>query len=439
MIPRIKTGSSFKGAALYYLHDKRLPGEQVRLTSERVAWTYAINTLEDEPEAVIREMQHTALSQSYLKRMSGNRSDGRPTGKTVMTVALSWSPEQNPNQSEMIAAARSFLQYMGFQDHQALLLCHNDTRHPHIHVILNRVHPETGMTVRDNWSWRRCQEWALAYEREHGRIFCHAREAKYGRGEPVTSRHVHHGEWRNRRESSNDNAALLTPEQAEWATLKASQREERIAFWKGTAVARHDLRVAVRDEVREELRPQWQTYALHKIEKQEAARRFDQETRRAIRHYRREAMRLYDRPYDVQAVHNLKARQRAYHKQQREDLTAERAAINSRTKERAAELLSPLLDSLADQRRAQYEELLRRQREDKAELRDSQQEPARHKALDQAPNEWRKARTEVSEARHGRTDKQIEQEARRRERIERRLAERHIAIQRDRGGGGWER
>ncbi len=164
MIPRIKTGSSFKGAALYYLHDKEAT------TSDRVTWTYAINTLEDEPEAVIAEMQRTALCQSYLKLASGNRSDGRPTGKTVMTVALSWSPEQDPSQAEMIAAGRSFLQYMGWQDHQALFVAHNDTRHPHMHIILNRVNPETGMTLDDAWSRRRAQEWALAYEREHGRV-----------------------------------------------------------------------------------------------------------------------------------------------------------------------------------------------------------------------------------------------------------------------------
>lgn len=34
-----KTGTSFKGASLYYLHDKRMEGEQQRMTSERVDWT----------------------------------------------------------------------------------------------------------------------------------------------------------------------------------------------------------------------------------------------------------------------------------------------------------------------------------------------------------------------------------------------------------------
>ena len=38
MVPALTTGGrSFKGAALYYLHDKRRAGEAERLTTERVA------------------------------------------------------------------------------------------------------------------------------------------------------------------------------------------------------------------------------------------------------------------------------------------------------------------------------------------------------------------------------------------------------------------
>lgn len=66
MIPRIQSGNSFKGAALYYLHDKRREGEAERLTDERLAWTYSVNTLEDDPERVIAEMQHTAMIQQTL-------------------------------------------------------------------------------------------------------------------------------------------------------------------------------------------------------------------------------------------------------------------------------------------------------------------------------------------------------------------------------------
>jgi len=233
MIPRIQTGDSFKGAALYYLHDKRLEGEQERLTTERVSWTHTLNTLENEPEAVIREMQHTAMNQQLLKYLSGNRGDGRPTERTVMTVALAWSPEQSPDREQMIAAGESYLKHMGWQDHQVLFVAHNDTKHPHVHLIINRIHPDTGMTMDSNWSKTRSQKWALAYEREHGHIYCHAREAKYGRDQGHDASHLSYREWRMWQEISRDGA--VDPEfhealkAGEWEALKGNQRDSRIA------------------------------------------------------------------------------------------------------------------------------------------------------------------------------------------------------------------
>ena len=43
MVPNIKKGASFRGAMLYYLHDKRREGELLRLSDERVAWTATRN------------------------------------------------------------------------------------------------------------------------------------------------------------------------------------------------------------------------------------------------------------------------------------------------------------------------------------------------------------------------------------------------------------
>jgi hypothetical protein len=157
MIPRIQTGTSFRGAGLYYLHDKKQDGERERLTTDRVAWTHSLNTLEDEPQAVLDEMRQTALDQGMLKQLAGNRGDGRPTERTVMTVALAWSPDQSPDRAQMIDAGVSFLDHMGWQEHQVLFVAHNDTAHPHVHLIINRVHPESGMTLDDNWSKRRSQ------------------------------------------------------------------------------------------------------------------------------------------------------------------------------------------------------------------------------------------------------------------------------------------
>ena len=77
MVPAVtEGGSSFKGASLYYFHDKRREGEAERLTSERVAWTHTLNLATDDPERAWRIMAHTAMSQAELKQRRERRRPG---------------------------------------------------------------------------------------------------------------------------------------------------------------------------------------------------------------------------------------------------------------------------------------------------------------------------------------------------------------------------
>jgi Relaxase/Mobilisation nuclease domain len=368
MIPRIQTGTSFQGAGLYYLHDKKQEGERERLTTDRVAWTYAINTLEEEPEAVLAEMAQTARDQGLLKHLAGKRPDGRPTERTVMTVALAWSPEQEPPTKEhMIETGRSYLQHMGWQEHQVLFVSHNDTKHPHVHLIINRVHPETGMTLDDAWSKTRAQRWALGYEREHGRIFCEAREAKYGKSQDRDAPHMNYREWQTWQQIAKENARdpefRQTLEAGEWDALKQGQKQERIGFWKETGRMRKDLRAALREEVREEFAGEWQTYTLHKAERMEQAQAYDRETRRALREYRK-----HGKLHGVEAVAKIKERQEAYHDRLRDQLKEMRADISSRQKQRLEELAAPALDKLSNDRLAAYDEVRARHRGESATL-----------------------------------------------------------------------
>ncbi|MCY3678445.1 MAG: relaxase/mobilization nuclease domain-containing protein, partial [Gemmatimonadetes bacterium] len=56
-----------------------------------------------------------------------------------------------------------------------LIVAHEDTRHPHVHVIANRVDPETGKAAPLGNSKLRLSRWAEGYEREQGRIRCERR------------------------------------------------------------------------------------------------------------------------------------------------------------------------------------------------------------------------------------------------------------------------
>lgn len=165
MNPRIgETGKSFKGALLYYLHDKRQEGEEVRLTSERVAWTETRNLLTDDPELAGKIMAATAMDAERLKRDAGVRA-GRKSSQHVFHYSLGWHPEERDRltREEMMKAVEGSLKAIGAEDRQAVIVCHTDTDHPHVHVIVNRVCENTGIMFKDSYAKTKLSRWALEY------------------------------------------------------------------------------------------------------------------------------------------------------------------------------------------------------------------------------------------------------------------------------------
>jgi len=170
MIPRqAGRGRSFVGAGRYYLHDKRAE------TSERVAFTHTENVPTNDPEKALKWMAFTAMHADDLKRESGGRVTSHSCGKPVFTFSLAWHPEQEPNQHEMVGAGRTALEALGLQKHEALMVSHTDRPHPHMHVIVNVVDPETGKAHSLSYSKTKLSDWAENYERENGKIYCDQR------------------------------------------------------------------------------------------------------------------------------------------------------------------------------------------------------------------------------------------------------------------------
>lgn len=176
MVPALTTGGrSFKGAAAYYLHDKRREGEAERSTADRVAWTHVINLPTTDPERAWRMMATTALKAEELKAAAGVKATGRKLAKPVFAYSLAWHPSEQPTQAEQLDAARETLKLLGLSEHQALIVCHNDEPHPHVHVLVNRVHPTEGKAATLSNSKLTLSKWAQAYEQDRGKVFCPAR------------------------------------------------------------------------------------------------------------------------------------------------------------------------------------------------------------------------------------------------------------------------
>jgi Relaxase/Mobilisation nuclease domain len=208
MIPRIaQLGHGFAGAGLYYLHDKRdAKNEPDRPTAEdyhlrdkggvqtntRVGFTATRNLPTEDPHKALRCMQWLAANAQNVRQAAvaasakaagmsyadyvraANPYRGRKGQKPLYSVSIAWHPSKNkkPTQAHMLAAADEVLKTLGMQDRQALIIEHKDTKHPHVHLIVNRVSPETGLYAKVGNDRLTLSRWAMDYERRTGLVLC---------------------------------------------------------------------------------------------------------------------------------------------------------------------------------------------------------------------------------------------------------------------------
>lgn len=77
----------------------------------------------------------------------------------VYHMVISWRQGEKPTDAQMFEAARNAISAVGMEGHQYLSAIHRDTKNAHIHVMVNRVHPDTEKAVypdRDFYKLDRC-------------------------------------------------------------------------------------------------------------------------------------------------------------------------------------------------------------------------------------------------------------------------------------------
>ncbi len=115
---------------------------------------------------------------AYVK--AANPFRGRKGQKPVYSLSLSFEPgDPAATKENMLKAADEVRHALGLQDHQCVIVQHTDTKHPHVHLIFNRVHPTTGKYASVSNDRLKLSEWALDWEKRHGKIVCPAREPNH--------------------------------------------------------------------------------------------------------------------------------------------------------------------------------------------------------------------------------------------------------------------
>lgn len=149
MIARVFRGTGFAGLQSYLLrgHSGRDP--------DRVLWSATRNLATDEPERAAQVMRGTA-----------QHSDR--TQKPVWHLTLSAEPGAELDREKWERMADRLLGQLGLEDHQVLMVAHGDTRHPHIHLMVNRVHPDSARAWSTSNDYRRIEKVLRQLERDFG-------------------------------------------------------------------------------------------------------------------------------------------------------------------------------------------------------------------------------------------------------------------------------
>ena len=106
-------------------------------SQEKCLYAGARGFLMDDPRSQTAEM--IALSQECVRSKD-----------TINHYVISWREGEQPSPDQVEEAVSIFMENLGWKDHQAIYGLHKDTENIHLHIVINRVHPETLKIVEIN-------------------------------------------------------------------------------------------------------------------------------------------------------------------------------------------------------------------------------------------------------------------------------------------------
>lgn len=150
-VPTRKPGtrSSFARLAAYISSDAAKEGE-------KVLYTHITNCCADEFDDAVLEIRATQEQNQTSK-----------ADKTYHLI-VSFPLNERPSQAVLLDIEQELAASIGLGDHQRVSAVHDDTSHQHIHVAINKVHPESLRVVSPSWDRPKLQAAARVLEVKHG-------------------------------------------------------------------------------------------------------------------------------------------------------------------------------------------------------------------------------------------------------------------------------
>jgi hypothetical protein len=92
----------------------------------------------------------------------------RAMGDRTYHLVISFPPGERPTLSQLEDIERVLVERIGLGGHQRLSATHLDTGHLHLHVAINKIHPESFRCVEPYYDKRRLMQACMELEAKHG-------------------------------------------------------------------------------------------------------------------------------------------------------------------------------------------------------------------------------------------------------------------------------
>lgn len=162
MIGKITIGKSFGGCIRYCLEDKLELSREEKLAMSKQ------DGLQHENRAEVLEYNMCYGNKKELTRQFNEVRALRPQlSSPVMHITLSLDQEDFFTKEKLRQMGQDFAREFGFEKNQYIFIYHQDTKHPHLHIVVNRVGFD-GSRINDSNSYRKvanlCRKLELKYD-----------------------------------------------------------------------------------------------------------------------------------------------------------------------------------------------------------------------------------------------------------------------------------
>lgn len=123
---------------------------------EKVAWSRVTNCWSSDPGWAVKEIEATQARNT------------RSTSDKSYHLVLSFPEGERPTREQLEDIEDRVCEALGLAEHQRVSAVHQDTDHWHVHVAINKVHPRTFRNVEPYYDHYRLQEMCAELEIKHG-------------------------------------------------------------------------------------------------------------------------------------------------------------------------------------------------------------------------------------------------------------------------------